>query len=466
MAIFDWTKQKSEITETTKIQTRYPVSHDWTESYSVNKALTYGIYHNTYPGLKLAGSLAFPPIAVPVWFMGVPIFKAVNENQQAIIDDLVKNLNSYFEQIHTQAHREGTIWVFPKFNSLSMVPVWEFISDDGVTILKDIISNEPIKIIVDEEITVSTGTDSTATVRRTRTYTKEKIEVKHSLVNGTVSVDKLDKTMRNVAGILPIAFSNNADGDEVRGHSDYERFLPDLKMYHDLTAQVMKQLAKFNIKMVQNSDEPDAFITRLLATNGWSSPSEIDISKLDFIVGKSTDKTDFVFPSGAFESIFTKLSILYKKIVESSGVPEICWGLKTQGNVASVEESMSGLMRYCMNKQVQKTDKYAQLMAATLRLMTYENIDFTVSWNDLDNVSYETRAKIFQMYASGISSLVSGAAISKEQLYKLWKSLYPKITEEDIKQFNINLSATAEHKQYSELAYDAARDFRQASDTE
>lgn len=461
MALFDWSKNKSEVKETTKIKTRYPVERDWTESYSVNKALTYGLYHNTYPGLRLAGSLAYPPIAVPVWFMGIPIFKTENEANQVYIDDLFKTLSEYFQQIHIQAHREGTIWIFPKFNSKTMKPVWEFISDDGVTILKDIITNDPVKIIVDEEITVATDTDSTATVRRKKTYTKEKIEITHKLVSGKIDVSNLDKTMRNVAGILPIAFSNNADGDEVRGHSDYERFLPDLKMYNDIMLQANKQLSKFNIKLVQNSEDPNAWVDRLMKNNGWSDPSEIDIQTMDLITNKIEDKTDFVFPGGdAFTSIFEMLKTLYKKIVESSGVPEICWGLKTVGNVASVEESMAGLMRYCADKQKQKTEKYAKLMRATLEILGAGNIEFSVEWNDLDNVSSEVRARIFASYASGISSLVAGAAISKEQLYKLWKQTYPKITEEQIDGFYKNLSATAEHNQYADMQYDAARDFR------
>lgn len=461
MALFDWSKNKSEVKETTKTKTRYPVERDWTESYSVNKALTYGLYHNTYPGLRLAGSLAYPPIAVPVWFMGMPIFKTENEANQIYIDDLFKTLSEYFQQIHIQSHREGTIWIFPKFNSKTMKPVWEFISDDGVTILKDIITNDPVKIIVDEEITVATDTDSTATVRRKKTYTKEKIEITHKLVSGKIDVSNLDKTMRNVAGILPIAFSNNADGDEVRGHSDYERFLPDLKMYNDIMLQANKQLSKFNIKLVQNSEDPNAWVDRLMKNNGWSDPSEIDIQTMDLITNKIEDKTDFVFPGGdAFTSVFEMLKTLYKKIVESSGVPEICWGLKTVGNVASVEESMAGLMRYCGDKQKQKTERYSKLMKATLELLGAGNIEFSVDWNDLDNVSSEVRAKIFQSYAAGIASLVAGAAISKEQLYKLWKQTYPKITEEEIDGFYKNLSATAEHNQYAGMQYDAARDFR------
>lgn len=464
MAIFDWSKPKSEIIETTKNTTRYPVERDWTESMSVNKALTYGLYHNTYPGLKLSGSMAYPPIAVPVWFMGIPNFKSKNESQQEYLDEVTKMLLHNFEQIHTQAHREGTIWVFPKFNSATMKPVWEFISDDGVTIIKDIMTNDPVKIIVDEEIKVSTGQDEVATVRRTKTYTKEKIDIKYSLVQGVLNADMIDKSMRNVAGILPIPFSNNADGDEVRGHSDYERFLPDLKMYHDLTSQVMIQLAKFNIKLVQGTPDPEKWIARLQANNGWASPTEIDISKLDLIVNDKDETTNFVFPNGAFTAVFEKLAILYKKIVESSGVPEICWGLKTVGNVASVEESMAGLMRYCMNKQMQKTEKYWNLMNATLNIMQYQNFEFDVTWNDLDNVSSETRAKMFQMYASGISSLVQGASISKEQLYKLWKQLYPNLTENQIEDFYKNISATAEHVQYTGASYTEAKDYKVLND--
>ncbi len=463
---FNWFKGKSEIPETTKIQIRYPIERDYTEQYAVNKELTYGLYHNIYPGLKLSGALAYPPIAVPVWFMGIPTIKAVNEEDQPILDQVQKTLlDRNAEQIHTQCHREGTIWLFPKYDAKESQPIWEFISDDAVTIIKDLQTNDPIKIIVDEDITITTGVDlEFAVARRLRTYTKELVEVKYIKVTGEIGANLRDKTMRNVSGILPIAFSNNADGDEIRGHSDYERMLSDLKMYHDLEYQITKQMTKFNVKMVQSCKSAKSWFDRLLANNGWATATEIDISKLDFIINEADESTQFVFPGTAFDGMFKKLEILYKKLVESSATPEICWGLKTTGNAASVSESVAGLIKYCQDKQRQKTRLYVKLIDATIKILQMANvygkeIPFTLSWNDLNNVSEETKAKMFQMYANGIASLVSGSAMTREQLHKLWTQLYPKLTDADYAKFVLGLDDMMSFNQRKVMSFEDGRDY-------
>ena len=42
----------------------------------------------------------------------------------------------------------------------------------------------------------------------------------------------------------------------------------------------------------------------------------------------------------AYESALNK----FRKIVEGSGIPEICWGVKVEGNLASAEEQMGLLV--------------------------------------------------------------------------------------------------------------------------
>ena len=84
MSLFDWFKKKPTIESSNVIKglARMPVSKDWTDQYTVNSELTRGLYHNTYPGMKLAGGLAYPPIAIPVNFMGLPVPKPVDDNDE------------------------------------------------------------------------------------------------------------------------------------------------------------------------------------------------------------------------------------------------------------------------------------------------------------------------------------------------------------------------------------------------
>ena len=54
--------------------------------------------------------------------------------------------------------------------------------------------------------------------------------------------------------------------------------------------------------------------------------------------------------------------------------------------------------------------------------------DIKITWGALDELSAKTKAEGIQ--ADG-AALINGAACTKSQLYKLWDSLYPNITEED-----------------------------------
>ena len=80
---FGKTQSETKVKDVTKNARQSPGIVDWTDSFSSNIALTRGLYHNTYPGFKLAGGLAFTPIAVPVWFMGLPIPEPADEKSEA-----------------------------------------------------------------------------------------------------------------------------------------------------------------------------------------------------------------------------------------------------------------------------------------------------------------------------------------------------------------------------------------------
>ena len=464
-SVFDWFKRKDtmDLSNITKQPRRDKGVVDFTESLQANLDLTRGLYHNTYPGLKLAGGLAFSPIAVPVWFMGLPV-PVIDDNEtvQELLDELLKNFAMDLEQIHIQCHRDGTIWVFPKWSAKLNKLVWEFIGDDIVTdIIRDLETGEIVEIITNEEIKVSTGNGITANVGRKRSFTKEKITVEWTGA-AEVAASLRGKSSRNTLGIMPIPFSNNSDAQEVRGHSDYERILPDLKNYHDVDLALSSFLAKFQPKMVQEGTQS---IDTWLANNGFDSITDIDVKNIDFIYNiKDVEKTEFAFPQGAHDAYIAKLKNIFQKLVEASGVPEIAWGLKTEGNRASVEENMEALIKYVNGKQRQKREPYRKLFSDSVRILSAVNIiqqdipEIDIEWNKLDAVSDEVRALIFEKFARGVSSLVTAAALTKEQLQKLWLGMYPEATEEDYNDFKRGLSDMGGHRQWTNANYFEVQD--------
>ena len=85
--------------------------------------------------------------------------------------------------------------------------------------------------------------------------------------------------------------------------------------------------------------------------------------------------------------------------------------------------------------------------------------ELIVKWNDLDAVSDEVRAKIFQTVADGGSKLISSAAVSKEWLHKFLTEMYPKFTEDDVQDYITGISGMAKHKQFLDASYTEVLDF-------
>lgn len=463
--LFDWFKAKEQTGNPTKIQPRRPAERDLTDSLTINSALTRGLYHGSYPGLKLASAMAFTPIAIPIWFMGLPTPQSEDKNVQATLDSYLSLYARAMQQIHLQCHREGTCWIWPHYSARKQIVIWEFIPDETVTdVIRDLDTGDVMKIITDEQIKVSTDYEKTADVRRKRTFTAEKIVVEWLAGATALPANLRNISARNPLGAIPIAFANNRDGDEVRGHSDYERILPDLKDYHDISLKRSTLLAKFDPKMVQTVRNFDEW----LANNGWATIADIKVYETDLIVNVGDEKTDFIFPEGAHEAYESALKNLFRKMVEGSGVPEILWGTKVEGNRASAEEQMDSVIKFVADKRAQKTDSYKQLFAATIaldhsaRMLPGSEEEIKVEWNALDAISEKVKADIFLAFGQGVAALVNSAGVTKDQLFRLWRNMYPSATEDDYKKFAIGLSEMAKHKSFASTPYEIIADLEGA----
>lgn len=470
MGVFDWLKRKNtqESNNVIKQHPRMPITKDWTDKYTVNSDLTRGLYFNTYPGLKLAGGLAYPPIAIPVNFMGLPIPKPVNNNDEELqkeLNDLIEQKSKKITLINTFCHVDGTIWVWPFWSTKKNNLIWELIDDDSVpTIVRDVETKDIIKIVTDEELTITTGYNEEVNVKRRRTFTKSEIVIEWFGTESLIPGNLKSVRMRNVFNVIPIPFSNNVAPGDVRGHSDYERIITDLKDYHDIDLAGSTIIAKFQPKLVQETVNADEWIKNILNTNGWSSASEIDIANLDLILNITGEKTDILWPERAYEAYIETKKQKFHKLVQASGCPEIVWGLKTEGNNASVETSMDGLMKFTHGKQDQNTDNYNYLITVSIQIKRFVNMnspapEIITTWDDLDAVSDEVRSIIFKNFSEGVNKLISIAGITKTQIYKLYKQMYPSLTDETIEDFIIGLSDMAQFKQYQNASYTEALDF-------
>lgn len=459
---FSWFRGKEETTNPTKQTQRRPQDIDKTESLSVNRALTAGLYHNSYPGLKLAGALAFTPIAVPLWFMGCPTPATDDDATNEILKELVEQFYPVMKQINLQCHRDGTIWVFPKFSAKKNTLIWELIQDDTVVdIVKDLETGEPVMIITDEEILLTIGENKTAIVQRKRFYTKDRIEVKWFQGKGSIPEALLDQSMRNVAGVLPIPFSNNADSDTIRGHSDYGRIISDLKDYHDIDLKQSGVLAKFEPKLALKVKNVDDWLINNGEQKGSLGTLDVKMRDILFLVGD--EAAEYIFPTNFYEAVEAALKRKYRKVVEGSGVPEILWGTKLEGNSASAAEQMANVVKFIEDKRDQKNTAYAALFSASLVLLNIARFESNqtqvkIEWNTLDALSDEIKAKIFNSFTQGLSFLISTAGATKAMILEIWNRFFPGIAPEKKEDFIKGLSDMAKFKQFLSAEYATVAD--------
>jgi hypothetical protein len=459
---FTWKQPQEALSTPTRSEPRRPAERDWTDSLTVNASLTKGLYHNSYPGMKLAGGLAFAPIIMPVLFMGLPVPEPVDpedEKTKEVCQQVLDAFSKDIKQIHIESHRDGTCWIWPHYSAKNKELVWEFIPDDTISdIFRDLSTGHIVKIMTDEEIKITVAENTVVTVRRKRVFTETLVT--ESWVSGTsmLPAELQNKTFTNVSGILPIPFSNNSDGDEVRGHSDYERIVTDLKDYHDIDLKTSVMWTKFNIKQIQEVED----VEKWREANGLKAPGALqyfDISERDLIFNLAgKEKTTYIFPTGALEAGERRLVTKFRKIVESSLIPELAWGVKVEGNMASADKQIEGMVMYVNDKREQKNEPYKKLFQASIQLLNIANMRreapaIKITWNKLDAISELTKAQIFQALMTGIAQIMGTAGITKQILYNIVKKNYPEATQETLDEFILGLSDMAQFKQYVSATY-------------
>jgi len=256
-----------------------------------------------------------------------------------------------------------------------------------------------------------------------------------------------------VLGILPIPFANLPDVGKVRGHSDLERIIPNLKMYNDILNQWSTQLTKFKPKLVQSTKDVGSWLE-----NNGATLSDFNPQQADFIVNKTDDeKSEYIFLQGMSGEYQKALETHYWLAIQGSSIPEMVWGLVSTGNHASSEEQMGSLMQYVYRKQTQATKPFEKLFQASLDLMAIAGMfapgQVSIDWNDLEVLSPTAKAAVVKQFSEAMEKLVvAGAPL--ETIHKMYLEFYPNHTEEEFKAFRDQMSRAATMRAFMQTSYD------------
>jgi len=446
MAWFNWKRTKADQDAHNPISTieRRPNVVDFTNQIKVDGVLARGVFHNNYPGFKLAGALAYPPIATPVAFMGWPVVTSDNEAQQSIIDEITEQFKFRFDAIHTESHVAGSVWVYPSLVNGKLR--WEEIPDDSCSdIIEDLKTGEVTEVIFTEQISIKKGENDVVIIDRKRSFRRDRVTFSYGGAMPT-------ETFRNPFGIMPVPFIN---GEGRRGHSDLERIIPDLKSYHDVKLNWATVLAKFKPKWVQYVKN----VTDWKNANSITSFTDFDVGEHDLVLNLTEqEKTELIFLQGAGEEFEKFLNLTFYNLPQGSGIPEICWGLVTTGNHASAEEQMSILVKFCKGKQNQHTDSwrtlyaYSMILKGVASMRSVDTADIKTTWDELSALSEDTKSQIFDRFAKSVTALI-GTGAPMDFVHKVFMQQYPSATESDFAIFEKQWLKGAKYKQFLTASY-------------
>lgn len=449
-SIFSFLGGKKTVPES-KINRRNANPTDLTYGLQGNEELFEGLIHGTYQGLQKASPLARIPVLIPANMMGTPTPKSNDPRTQEALDRIVKEKVREINVIKRKYLNVGTTWVYPKWDGKTGTLVWKIIRDSTIPdLMVSLLSERLEKIIVDEQITVTTAENTRSIVNRKTTYTKDNVIVAYK---GAPAGLVKDVSMRNIAGTLPIMFAHEPDDMVSRGHAVCEPILCDLKDYHDIDARISTTIASFATKQVQHIDN----VGEWRKNNGVTTAAELeewDVSAVDLIFNTGNEKTEYLhLPADATSAGEKALERIYLKCSEATIVPEIFWGNAISGNNGSYSDQMQSMINNVNELRKEVDDPFKELFVGSLRLLSIaENyqydLDVEMGWNRLSALSEKDKAAILVQFSQAIGGLMTTGAGGIHAAYELWSMNYPDIQYKDEAEFKADLVKTANLQQF------------------
>jgi hypothetical protein len=457
-----WTElfSSSSSTSNTLTRSRSGATVDLTCPDTVNYDLAMSLYYNTQTGYKFGAFFCHSIIAIPLTFMGFPHFDVEKQRTQKQEKYWKERLDFYNDKlmmvkmmIQKICHITGTVAVYPYFNT-----------KHGYVKLFLILPKYISDVYIDPNTHELTGLetsihysfkedDKTYYFEEKKKYTETRIEI--TRIGNIPSWMRYSEIKRNPAGILPIIFCNDEEPEKFEGHSEFEKLLSLVKAYSEVNLSANEQAVNMKAKLVQTVDDWNKW----KEDNGFTDINDISIENVDFIANRAPDeKTEFLVPQHLIDQLINLLKVHFHSLVETSGIPEIWWGLKTQGNHASAAEQAEVGLAYVRQKQQQATNPYYDLLDAIVKLdaMAYnqnppENI--IITWNELNTLTELEKSQVFDNWCTGIQKLMDKHAIDLETTHTLLMDLTNGKITDNFDDFREQLKKAGTLRAYLEQEY-------------
>jgi hypothetical protein len=445
-----WFFRNHKEADASKKQPRRPAKRDATGGLVANSDVLNGLYYGSDPGLQFASPLAFTPISVPVSLVSIPTPITQDEKTKEALAKLIADHSDDFPIITRTKCLLGTAWRWVRYDSKQNRVVWESIPDDSITdMVLDPVSFDILEIHTHDQFKVTKGDGQYEFIERKRVITPKYVSVKW-IQKGTNRTDTVkDVSMSNRFGFMPIPFAHDCGENEWRGHSTLARILRTLKASHDIEKNRCEILAMFKPKLIPVTKDIGAW----LENNGYDTilNASADVFESQLYLMKEGEALNIQYlPSDATRPHTEAIDKLDRKSIIGSGIPELFWGGLATGNHASTDTQRDMAVQYINSLREEDNTPYERLFNQSLQIMGYVEMTqyspVTMGWSRFDMASAETKARIFQMVASGVAQMMTSASGTLEDIYTFWKKFYPELPEQEYAQFLPGLNETAAFK--------------------
>ena len=404
----------------------------WSVPYALNSTrvdyeLARQLYHNTHDDYKLGAGFAKPIINTLAGFMGVPRFRAKDEEAQKVLDEHVSRWVSRMQRVHQLSLRDGDCFVMLA-NLENDDPLYP---DEENKIDFIIIPPEQVADIEEDPIT-----------RRPKAYTikarakwdggQKEYTVTQKIMADRIAVivegdapEGLTSEIRpNPWGFIPIIhFKNEPEETELYGTSELEPIEPYLKAYHDVMLHAMQgskmhstPRLKLKLRDVQAflaNNFPEA-----LKAVQRGEQANIDLKGHELLIFTDEDDASFIEAQSAIGDAEALLKLLFYCIVDVSEVPEFAFGVHTPSSHASVKEQMPMLIRRVARKREMVTENW-QTLARMLLVMhskktgkKFESYEVGITWDAVIERDEKEYADTINTLVNALNTALFGGFIS------------------------------------------------------
>jgi hypothetical protein len=438
---------------------------------TVNYDLAMDLYYNKRAGYKLGAFFCHSIIFMEMAFMGFPHYDIEdldNIKNKEFWEEKLKYYNETFYMMKQHIEKitliAGTFLVYPWFDSKTGLVKWMIIKPKFITdIFIDPLTQETTGLLIERKYTYYNDVNKYFYFTEKILYEKNKITITRT---GSVpSQLKPLEIRRNPIGILPIVFTNDVEPGEFEGHSEFERILPIIKAYAQINLRAHEECANIKAKLIQQVN--DAKIWK--KNNNCVDINDFSIEDTDFILNVEGEETKIEVPQNLVDNNIKLMNLDFWGIVEGTGIPEICWGLKTEGNHASAAEQMAVFLAYIGLKRKQFTSPFLELVTISFKLegQAYnqelpENI--IITWNDLSLLTEVEKSEIFKNWSEGFEKLAGVHSISLEDIHEILIKLTDGTITHDFSDFKNQCKEYGAFRSFLDQEYGGMRDFEDLDD--